>query len=199
MKTAYCFDLDGTVTATEILPCIASDLGVADEIATLTRATMDGMISFEASFRLRYLILSRVEVARIRQIVQEIPLSEAVVSFIQSHRENSFLVTGNLDVWIEPILKLCGCRMFASRGAIENGELRLARILNKADAVTEIRSLGYDRVIAVGDGANDAPMFNTADVSIAYGGVHSPAVAAKDSSDFIIHEEDALCRVLQAL
>ena len=32
MKTAYCFDLDGTVSTLEILPCIAADLGIADEL-----------------------------------------------------------------------------------------------------------------------------------------------------------------------
>lgn len=74
MKTAFCFDLDGTLTKTEILPCIASDLGVSDEIATLTRATMEGHIEFEPSFRLRCLILGQVAPEVVRAIVTNIPL-----------------------------------------------------------------------------------------------------------------------------
>ena len=85
MKTAYCFDLDGTLSTTEILPCLASELGVADEIATLTRATMDGHIGFEASFRLRCLILNRIPLSRVHEIIADIPLHPAILEFIHGH------------------------------------------------------------------------------------------------------------------
>ncbi len=199
MKTAYCFDLDGTVTTTEILPCIASDLGVADEISTLTRATMDGHIAFEDSFRLRCLILGRVPINRVRKIVEEIPLDESILSFIREHKTESFLVTGNLDIWVDPILELCGCKMYSSTGCVDESGLKLINILNKADAVTDIRANGYDRVVAVGDGANDVPMLSAADISIAFGGVHSPSLAATAASEYIIHEGATLCRMLREL
>ena len=199
MRTAFCFDLDGTVTTTEILPCIASELGISDEIALLTRATMDGIISFEASFRLRYLILSRVEISRIRDIVVEIPTDPAIVAFIQENKNDSFLVTGNLDIWIEPLLSLCGCRVFSSESFVDDCVPKIKTILNKADAVVDIRAMGYDRIVAVGDGANDVPMLSTADVSIAFGGVHSPSIAAKNASNYIIHEGSTLCKMLRAL
>lgn len=199
MKTAYCFDLDGTVTSTEILPCIASELGVADEIATLTRATMDGLISFEASFRLRCLILSRVAPSRICNIAAEIPIDSSILSFIQENKDHTFIVTGNLNIWIQPILDLCGCNVFSSEGVYENDTINIKKVLNKASAVTSIRAMGYDRVVAVGDGANDVPMLSTSDISIAFGGVHTPSTAAKDASQYIIHEGATLCKMLRAL
>ncbi len=198
-RTAFCFDLDGTVTTAEVLPCIASEIGVSDEIATLTRATMDGHIEFEPSFRLRCLILGQVPVARVQEVVKGIPLNESILSFIQTNKADCFLVTGNLENWILPIAERCGCRMYSSKGYSEAGELKLTTILNKGDAVSKIREQGYERVVAVGDGMNDVPMLEAADIGISFGGVHSPSPSAVSVSDYIIHEGDVLCRMLRAL
>ncbi len=199
MKTAFCFDLDGTLTETEILPCIASELGVSDEIATLTRATMDGLIEFEPSFRLRCLILGQVAPETVRRIVAKVPLDQNLLSFIQSRAEKCFIVTGNLDLWIRPIVDICRCQTYSSKGGYDGSTLRVERILNKADAIEQVRASGFDRVVAVGDGANDIPMLSAADVSIAYGGVHSPIPSVIASSDYLVHEGATLCRMLEAL
>ena len=199
MRTAFCFDLDGTVTTTEVLPCIASEIGVADEIAALTRATMDGHIAFEASFRLRCLILRQVPTDKVRSIVANIPLDESIFAFIQANSSDSFLVTGNLDVWVQPIAEKCGCEIYSSTGFMDGGSLVLEKILNKGDAIAEIRKRGYDRVVAVGDGANDVPMLTAADIGIAFGGVHLPSSVTVAAADYIIQEGAALCRMLETL
>jgi HAD superfamily phosphoserine phosphatase-like hydrolase len=199
MNTAFCFDLDGTLTSTEILPCIASELGVAEEIATLTRVTMSGLISFEESMRLRSLILGQVPLERVHAIVDSIPVDPFVFDFIAMNREDCFIVTGNLDLWISPLVTRFGCRSFSSLASESDGKVRIDHVLDKGTAVSEVRGLGYDRIVAVGDGANDVPMLRRAETAIAFGGVHSPMPSAVKESNFVIHDGKTLCKLLTAL
>lgn len=199
MRTAFCFNLDGTVTTVEVLPCIASEIGISDEVSTLTRATMDGCIAFEASLKLLCLILGQVPTEKVHTIVSNIPLDGVIFSFIQKNKADSFLVTGKLDIWVQSISHSCGCEVFSSKSMIERGKLRLKRIMNKGDAVSEIRARGYDRIVAIGNNAIDAPMLNAADIAIVFGGVLAPSQLAISVSDYIIHERAALCRMLHML
>ena len=77
--------------------------------------------------------------------------------------------------------------------------LRVEHILDKSDAVTKLKECGYRRVVAIGDGANDAGMLKAATIGIAYGGVHSPASLAVQAADAIVYESRNLCNLLKML
>lgn len=200
LRTAFCFDLDNTITRREILPALAHELDLSEDMALLTRLTMDGAVPFEASFRLRCEILKQIPLERARSIVAEVPVEAAIVGFISARPQDCFVITGNLDVWVEGLVGGFGCRFFSSRGACADGHLlRVQQIVDKAAALREVRALGYDRVVAVGDGMNDAAMLETADVSIAYGAVRPPAAPAIAQSDYVVYSDEALCRLLRTL
>lgn len=170
----FAFDLDGTVTTREILPRLAEEYNLGPEFALLTRLTMQGAIDFAASLRLRFSVLRRTPLAKVHEIVSRIPLDADIEAFIRARPGQCVVITGNVNRWIEPIATRLGCRFIASRAEEENGELRLVSIPDKGEAVRALAA-GGKRVIAVGDGANDIPMFRAAYAGIAYGGVNTPA------------------------
>lgn len=199
MTTAYAFDLDGTLTREEILPIIAAELALEREMQTLTALTLSGVIPFEESFRLRCAILRAVSIETVRDIVRTVQLSEPLADFISTHRDQCFVVTGNLDVWIAPIIEELGCRSHSSTAVVEGPRLvGVSHVLNKGEAIRAIAP-AFSRVVCIGDSVNDIPMFEAADVRVAFGGVHDPAADLYDVAHYATYSEDALCRLLVTL
>ena len=199
MRTAFCFNLDGTVTTTELLPCIGSELGISDEIAALTRATMNGHIAFEQSLKLVCLLLGELPTDKVNEIVSNASLDEEIVGFIQSRKENCFVVTAKPDIWVSSISDRCGCEVLSSEVVVEGNKLRPSRILDKGDAVSSIRGRGYERIVAIGNNSNDVPMLASADIRIVFGGYFAPSQSAIAEAEYIIYERSSLCRMVRAL
>ena len=199
MTTAFAFDLDGTVTKQEVLPVIAIELGLQPEMRTLTELTMNGTISFEDSFRLRCAILRSIPISVVQGLVADVPLDEEIVSFIHENSSRCFVVTGNLDVWIEPLIRRIGCASFSST-AITDGDKLIGpgTVLQKNRSIRALNSR-FSRIVAIGESVNDIPMFEAADIGVAFGGVHRPAKPLLDISDYVVHNGAGLCRLLGTL
>ena len=196
---SFAFDLDGTITKVETLPLLARELGLADEMKLLTDLTLSGQISFEKSFQMRYLILKNIPLKRIQEIMAGVDLEEEIVAFISEHKENCFIVTGNLDCWIAPIIAKLGCKSFSSTSRFDEKNIPvLNKILDKGWAIRELKKFS-SKVIAIGESFNDVPMFKAADISIAYGGVHKPVSEIISISDYVISDGNSLCSLLKTL
>ena len=120
MRTAFCFDLDGTVTKDEILPILAKQVDLYDEIQALTQATINGFIPFDRSFKLRTRLLSDIPISRVRESIAGVTLFERTSGFIKSHSDSCFLITGNLDVWISELVKKLGVYAYSSRALLDD-------------------------------------------------------------------------------
>lgn len=201
MSTAYCFDLDGTLTRQELLPLIAAAGGVSDEISALTDATIQGILPFDKSFKLRVRLLRDVDIAWVHKVLEEhVEFDPHILSFVRERPDQCFVVTGNLDVWVKPVLDRLGVSSFTSRARLDgSGKLDgVEHILNKGDAVAGLRDR-FSRIVAVGEGMNDVPMFEVADWGVAFGGVHQPSRTLVQSSNFIVNDGMSLCRLLNML
>lgn len=197
-ETFFAFDLDGTVTQQEILPLIATELGLKEEIGLLTRLTIEGVIPFEDSFRLRCAVLRSVPVSTVQTIVSSVALDPFIERFIREHKHRCAIVTGNLHCWIQPLIDRLGCAFFASHARVEHDKIvEVASVLNKGRALASVRA--PSRRVAIGDSHNDISMFEVADVRVAYGGTHSPVRALMSLSDYVVFEGKSLCRLLSTL
>ncbi len=199
MNTAFCFDLDGTITKEEILPLIASEVNLQEEIRTLTLATIQGIIPFRSSFLLRCKLLDDVPLSRIQEIVRDIPLYGEIEAFIRMHRENCYVVTGNLDLWIEPLREKLACKFHSSAANASADRLvQVETIVDKGAIVRDLRAK-YENVVAIGDGMGDVAMFENADTCIAFGATHDPIQTLIEFATHVIYDEVALCRFLNTL
>ena len=199
IKKKYCFDLDGTITSQEILPLLAAELDLYDEISALTKATINGLIPFEQSFKLRCKLLSEIPLEKVQEISNNVKLNNKIVEFIKENNDHCYVITGNIFEWIKPIVEKLGCDVYCSKANFVNGRfINLQKILNKGDVIKKMKK-EKNFIISVGDGMGDVLMFEESDVSIAFGGVHEPIETLLKISNYLVYNEDSLCRLLKTL
>jgi HAD superfamily phosphoserine phosphatase-like hydrolase len=203
--TVFLFDFDGTITRTELLPEIAKIGGVnlQNQLMELTTRAVSGDIQWADSFRERVKLLSEISSREIVKVVEEVAKHEKLLTWIKSNRSRSLIVSGNLDIWIEPWLRSQGLFAITSR-ASENSspqnrnlfERNLSLILDKFVA---IQILEGKRLVVIGDGANDVPMMTPANFGIAFESVHRVPDKLLSVADMVVFEEEQLCHVLSRL
>lgn len=196
----FLFDLDSTITKKEILPEIAGRVQMSEQMKELTERAMRGEIPFLQSFSERVDLLKEIPISTVRDIIAHIPLNEELVEFIKENRENCYVVTGNLDVWICDLMDNLGLtgHYFCSKGKTdETGDVLLGieEIIDKGTVVAKFPH----PFAAIGDGNNDAEMVGLADVGIGFGGVRPIATSLLNNASHAVYTEEKLCQLLRQL
>lgn len=197
-KNIYLFDLDSTITKVEILPTIAKKIGKSKEMKDLTEKTMMGKIPFIESFTSRIEILKNIDVSEVADMISKIPLNEKLVKFLNDNKENCYIVTSNLNVWIEKLIKRIGMEghCFCSEAEVKKDRIvNIKSILNKSEPINRFNA----NIIAVGDGSNDKPLLDNANIAIAFGGVRNVAPSLFEVSDYAVYDEDKLIDLLNRI
>ena len=195
----FLFDLDGTVTSEETLPIIANHFNCVEQISELTAKTVQGNVPFIESFIRRVNILGAYSVSETTRLLSEVPLYPAIAKFIEEHKEDCVIVTGNLTCWCERLFKKIGCQCYGSEALCEDDKVvKLKTILRKEQIVDQYKALG-ETVVFIGDGNNDLEAMRHANVSIATGLTHNPAQSLMSICDYVIFNEQALVRQMRQL
>jgi HAD superfamily phosphoserine phosphatase-like hydrolase len=196
METIFLFDFDGTITRDELLPLIGKRVGLYSELNDLTNKTMQGEIPFDQSFLHRVNLLGRVDLAEIQEIILNAPCYEVLLGWIKSNRDNCLIVTGNLDLWIQPWLSTHGLKGFASEGIQQDKTYKVKKILRKE---TVLENFIGTKTVMIGDGANDSRIMELASVGIATELSHTVAPILWEHADYVVKDEKILCQILAQL
>ena len=191
MPLLFVSDMDSTMIGQECIDELADFAGLKEKVARITEAAMRGELDFESALRERVGLLAGLPESAISDCLeQRITPTEgarALVSELKDAGAHCVLVTGGFHHFADPIGEQLGFdRVVGNRLAVENGVLtgELAGPISDGATkrnvlVEELDRLGEGaRALAMGDGANDAPMLREADYAFAFQGKNAAKEAA---------------------
>jgi len=175
-------DMDSTLIRCECIDEIADFMGVKAKVAAITQLSMEGKLDFATSFSERVKLLAGLDAAVLQQVLDErIELTEGVEALIQGLQAHGWkigLVSGGFTFFTEHFrnklgldfalgneLEIVDGKLTGSYiGDIVGAESKRLTLLQKA----EEWGIPLSQTIAIGDGANDLPMIETAGMGIAF-------------------------------
>lgn len=194
----FLFDLDSTISKKEILPTISEKINKINEMRELTEATMQGIIPFKTSFLKRVDILKDINVSKVREIVKHIPLNENIARFIRNNSDRCYVVTGNLDVWIEDLMQSLNMsnHVYCSKAQVKDDCIN--QVISVADKELIAKQF-VQPIVVIGDGDNDSGIARLADVAIGFGGVRRIAPSLLRNIDFAFYDDELCAKFLEKL
>ncbi|SCD19525.1 phosphoserine phosphatase [Proteiniphilum saccharofermentans] len=181
MRRLICFDMDSTLIQTEVIDELAERAGVGSQVKTITEQAMQGEIDFNESFRQRVKLLKGLDVSVMKEIAENLPITEGVdrlVKVLQKVGFKTAILSGGFTYFGNYLKDKFGFDyMYANELEIENGKLTgnyLGDIVDgkrKAELlrlIAQVERIDLRQTVAVGDGANDLPMLGIAGLGIAF-------------------------------
>ena len=197
-KRALIADMDSTMIEQECIDELADEVGVKDQVSEITARTMNGELDFESSVDMRVALLKGLDATVAERIIaKRITFAaggKTLVSTMKANGAYTALVSGGFTSFTMPIAGMLGFHENRAN-VLEEAEGKLSGTVQKpilgADAkVTALNEIARQKrlypedFIAVGDGANDIPMLQTAGTGVA---LHAKPFVAAQSEITINH------------
>ena len=197
------FDLDNVIIDGEAIDEIGKLANVEEDIAEITEKAMQGEIDFETSIKDRVQLLEGTSIEDIEKLADELPLMPGACKTINCLKEKDVdvaIISGSFDVVADKVKDKLGVdTVYTNSFTVEDGKLtgEVTGPLvsgSKLDVLkdhVEEAGIALENVVAVGDGANDISMIESAGCGIAFNAKDS----VKEIADVVVEEKD-LCKVL---
>ena len=190
-KRLVMLDMDSTLIVQEVIDLLAAKAGVAEEVSAITQKAMAGEMDFAQSLQARVSLLAGLNESMLSEVRSEITLTQGAEKLIQTlhlkgHKVG--VVSGGFIDVIEPILKELKIDFYrANKLQILNGELtgklegeiidRAAKLKALVEFATN-EGVQMSQTVAIGDGANDLDMIESAGLGVAFNAKPKVAAAA---------------------
>lgn len=188
-------DVDSTFLTQEVIELVAEHAGVRDDVERITEAAMRGELDFSASLRQRVALLEGLPAAVLAQVREVLVPTEGALELMRRARAAGWvtaLVSGGFHEVIDELAASTGVdHVVANRFEVREGRLTGGldgpiidgrAKLRVLEDLSERYAVPRERVVAVGDGANDRAMVQAAGTGIAF----RAKPALREAADVIV-------------
>ena len=189
-------DMDSTIVTSETLDELAGHAGLKEEIAAITRRSMNGEIDFAEALRLRVGMLRGLGLAALEKTWERTrltPGARELVATMRAHNATTALVSGGFSFFTGRVAAQLGFDVHRANTLLDDGERLTGEvgepILDRDAKLATLRELAAARnlrlsaTLAVGDGANDLAMLQEAGLGVAFHAKPIVAAAARARVD----------------
>jgi phosphoserine phosphatase len=182
-------DMDSTIVTSETLDELAAFAGLKEQIAAITRRSMNGELDFRAALIERVGMLAGLEVAALERTWEAtamMPGAAELVGTMRAHGAVCCLASGGFTFFTGRVAARLGFHHHVSNTLLIEGERLTGRVAEpvfdrnaKLATLTRLASenaIPLKATLAVGDGANDLDMIGAAGLGVAFRA--KPVVAA---------------------
>ncbi|MBO6104562.1 MAG: phosphoserine phosphatase SerB [Methanobrevibacter sp.] len=192
------FDLDNVIIDGEGIDEIGKLINIEDQIAAITEQAMQGDIDFETSIKKRVGLLKGVATDDIKTLANEMPLMKGARETVSTLKENGFevaIISGSFDIIADTIKGKLDVDNIFTNSLVEEDGILTGEVTgplvsgSKLDVLSELieeKGFTLDECVAVGDGANDISMIESAKYGIAF----NAKPALKENADIIVETRD---------
>ncbi len=185
-------DMDSTIINQECIDELADCVGLKAKVSAITERAMNGELNFEAALTERVALLENLPISDMQRVLDtRITLMAGARQLVKTLRAQGIycvLVSGGFTFFTSAIRERAGfhedeANILLTSGDALNGTVQLpilGKEAKKASLLRHAERLGIasNETIAIGDGANDLPMIETAGLGIAYHAKPSVETAA---------------------
>lgn len=191
------FDFDSTLIQQEIIDELAALKGKKEEVARITRETMEGKHKFSETIHLKTKVLEGLTVSDLENVASTITFRQNFGFLMKWLKEKEFktaIITGSFDNMLSLLpgigeFDFIYANSLEVRDGILTGECVQRVADNKGEIAESLKKnldIPAERCVAVGDGATDIPVFRQSGLSIALNAkpiVRAAASVALDTND----------------
>ncbi|WP_110666260.1 phosphoserine phosphatase SerB [Salinicola halophilus] len=180
-RRLICFDMDSTLIQAEVIDELARRHGVFDDVAAITERAMRGELDFQQSFRERMKKLEGLDESVLAEIAETLPLMPGVERLMRHLKRLGYrtaILSGGFTYFAHHLQERLGFdEVHANTLVIRDGKVtgeveepivdaeRKAHLLGE---IAERCGFAREQTVAVGDGANDLKMLESAGTGVAF-------------------------------